>query len=195
MALIFRPDRRYRTLEGSRSPQQFNRLEIDRPALAYRNPDALVQRRRLSFTLKKYPAELSLTALICLMGMVEGAATTLVFERDMTVWQIGWDSKLLAVVYSGVVCSGMAYYVQGFVMKERGPVFVTSFSPFCMIITALLGLVVLSEQIHLGSIIGAIFIVFGLYTVVWGKSKDQRSSPEEENVGTALHELPVTDVK
>lgn len=53
-----------------------------------------------SFTLKKYPAELSLTALICLMGMVEGAATTLVFERDMSVWLIGWDSKLLAVVYS-----------------------------------------------------------------------------------------------
>ncbi|KAK4788691.1 hypothetical protein SAY86_020010 [Trapa natans] len=145
-----------------------------------------------SFTLKKYPAELSLTALICLMGMVEGAITTLVFERDMTVWLMGWDSKLLAVVYSGVVCSGIAYYVQGFVIKERGPVFVTSFSPLCMIITAVLGFVVLSEQIHLGSIIGAIFIVFGLYTVVWGKSKDQRSSPEDEKLGAALHDLPVT---
>lgn len=53
-----------------------------------------------SFTLKKYPAELSLTAWICLMGMVEGAIVTLVMERDLTVWAIGWDSRLIAAVYS-----------------------------------------------------------------------------------------------
>lgn len=53
-----------------------------------------------SFTLKKYPAELSLTAWICLMGTVEGSIVTLVMERDMSVWVIGWDSRLLAAVYS-----------------------------------------------------------------------------------------------
>jgi hypothetical protein len=53
-----------------------------------------------SFTLKKYPAELSLTAWICLMGTVEGSIVTLVMERDMSVWAIGWDSRLLAAVYS-----------------------------------------------------------------------------------------------
>jgi len=50
----------------------------------------------------------------------------------------------------GVICSGMAYYVQGVVTRERGPVFVTSFSPLCMIITAALGSLVLAEQVHLG---------------------------------------------
>lgn len=34
------------------------------------------------------------------MGAVEGAAVSLVMERDMSVWQIGWDSRLLAAVYS-----------------------------------------------------------------------------------------------
>ncbi|GMN51757.1 hypothetical protein TIFTF001_020907 [Ficus carica] len=53
-----------------------------------------------SFTLKKYPAELSLTAWICLMGVLEGGVVTLVFERDMHVWVLGWDSRLLAAVYS-----------------------------------------------------------------------------------------------
>ncbi|WCJ44626.1 nodulin MtN21 /EamA-like transporter family protein [Euphorbia peplus] len=129
-----------------------------------------------SFTLKKYPAELSLTAWICLMGMVEGAAVSLVMERDMSAWIIGFDSRLLAAVYTGIVCSGIAYYVQAMVIKERGPVFVTSFSPLCMVITAALGIIILSEQLHLGSIIGAVFIVLGLYTVVWGKSKDHNNS-------------------
>ncbi|KAL4392256.1 hypothetical protein AHAS_Ahas03G0326900 [Arachis hypogaea] len=69
----------------------------------------------------------------------------------MSVWSIGWDSRLLACVYSGVVCFGIAYYVQGVVTRERGPVFMTSFSPLIMIITAVLGTIVLAEQIHLGS--------------------------------------------
>jgi hypothetical protein len=48
------------------------------------------------------------------------------------------------------VCSGVAYYVQGLVSRQRGPVFVTAFSPFCMIVTALMGSVILKEEIRLG---------------------------------------------
>ncbi|XP_015867099.1 WAT1-related protein At4g08300 [Ziziphus jujuba] len=151
-----------------------------------------------SFTLKMYPAELSLTAWICLLGILEGGVVTLAMERKMSVWVIGWDSRLLAAVYSGVVCSGMAYYVQGMVNRERGPVFVTSFSPLCMIITAALGAIVLAEQVHLGSVVGAILIVMGLYTVVWGKSKDPVGSTSpllvDEKSG-AHDQLPITAAK
>lgn len=127
-----------------------------------------------SITLKEYPAELSLTALICVMGTVEGGIVALVMERNnMSAWIVGFDSRLFAAVYSGVVCSGIAYYVQGFVNKIRGPVFVTAFSPLSMIITAILGAMVLGELIHLGTLIGATIVVTGLYSVVWGKSKDE----------------------
>ncbi|KAE8656324.1 WAT1-related protein [Hibiscus syriacus] len=145
-----------------------------------------------SFTLKKYPAELSLTAWICFMGMVQDGLLSLIMVRDFSAWKIGLDARLLAASYSGVVCSGIAYYVQGIVIRERGPVFVTSFSPLCMIITAALGAFILSEKVHLGSILGAIIIVSGLYTVVWGKAKDgKQSETDEKNNG--LQELPITD--
>ncbi|KAG2389833.1 WAT1-related protein [Vigna angularis] len=144
-----------------------------------------------SFTLKMYPAELSVTAWICFLGIFEGSIASLIFERDMSVWSIGMDSRLLACVYSGVVCSGMAYYVQGVVTRQRGPVFVTSFSPLCMIITAALGSIVLAEQVYMGSVIGAIIIVTGLYTVVWGKSKDSVNKTEAEK--TEGQELPIKD--
>ncbi|CAN7099188.1 unnamed protein product [Brassica rapa subsp. narinosa] len=114
------------------------------------------------FTLKKYPVELSLTALICLMGTLEGTAVLLLTVRDLSAWKIGFDSNLFAAAYSGVICSGVAYYVQGVVMRERGPVFVATFNPLCVVITAALGVVVLSESIHLGSVIGTIFIIAGL---------------------------------
>lgn len=53
-----------------------------------------------SITLKEYPAELSLTSLVCFMGMVEGGIVALVMERDMTAWAIAFDFRLLAAAYS-----------------------------------------------------------------------------------------------
>lgn len=63
-----------------------------------------------SFTLKLYPAELSLTALICLMGALEGAVATFILEHNMSVWVIGWDSRLLAAGYSVSTNISSYYY-------------------------------------------------------------------------------------
>ncbi|CAD5313407.1 unnamed protein product [Arabidopsis thaliana] len=147
-----------------------------------------------SFTLKQYPAELSLTTLICLMGTLEGTAVSLVTVRDLSTWKIGFDSNLFAAAYSGVICSGVAYYVQGVVMRERGPVFVATFNPLCVVITAALGVVVLSESIHLGSVIGTLFIIVGLYTVVWGKGKDKRMTDDDEDCKGLPIKSPVKPV-
>ncbi|CAH1441907.1 WAT1-related protein At2g37460 [Lactuca sativa] len=138
-----------------------------------------------AITLQSYPAELSLTAWICLLGTIEGAIVALVMERGNTaVWAIKWDTTLLATLYSGIICSGLAYYIQGLIMKDRGPVFVTAFSPLSMIIVAIMGSIILAEQTYLGRVIGAIVIVAGLYLVVWGKSKDTKLSslPIDEQI-------------
>ncbi|KAG6432621.1 hypothetical protein SASPL_104202 [Salvia splendens] len=147
-------------------------------------------------TLEEYPAELSLSSLVCVMGVVEGGIVALIMERRKSAWAIGFDSRLLAAAYSGIVCSGIAYYMQSVVNKSRGPVFVTAFSPLSMIITAVLGAIVLSEQVHLGSLIGAGIIVVGLYSVVWGKSRE-RSAAESDNKQSYINDdqLPVSDMK
>lgn len=130
-----------------------------------------------AITLKTYPAELSLTAWICLLGTLEGTAVALVMERgNASVWSLHWDTKLMAAFYNGIMCSGLAYYIQGVIMKDRGPVFVTAFSPLCMVIVAIMGSFILGEQLYLGGVIGATIILVGLYLVVWGKSKDHKSS-------------------
>ncbi|XP_019059185.1 PREDICTED: WAT1-related protein At2g37460-like isoform X2 [Tarenaya hassleriana] len=126
-----------------------------------------------AITLKTYPAELSLTAWICLMGTIEGTAVALVMEKgNPGVWVIGWDTKLLTATYSGIVCSALAYYIGGVVMKSRGPVFVTAFNPLCMVIVAFMSSVIFAEQMYLGRVLGALVICVGLYFVLWGKGKD-----------------------
>ncbi|KAH7679465.1 WAT1-related protein [Dioscorea alata] len=130
-------------------------------------------------TLKSYPAELSLTTLICLFGMFESGAVALVMEKGTKPWALAWDTSLFTPLYSGVMCSGVAYYVQGIVMKERGPVFVTAFNPLCMVIVAILASIILAEDITVGRVIGAVIIVMGLYLLIWGKGKDKMEQSVE----------------
>ncbi|XP_048504528.1 WAT1-related protein At2g37460 isoform X2 [Beta vulgaris subsp. vulgaris] len=139
-----------------------------------------------AITLKTYPVELSLTAWICLLGTLEGTALALVMEKGRSsVWAINWDANLLAAVYSGIFCSGLLYFIQGVVMKERGPVFVTAFSPLCMVIVAILSTFFMAEKMYLGRVLGAVVIVVGLYMVIWGKGKDYDAPPldEEDKTG------------
>ncbi|KAJ0027648.1 hypothetical protein Pint_35485 [Pistacia integerrima] len=115
-------------------------------------------------------------ACFMILQAIEGSIVALVMERGKySIWAIHWDTKLMAALYSGIVCSGLAYYIQGIIMKDRGPVFVSAFSPLCMVIVAIMSSIILAEQMYLGRVIGAIIVVAGLYLVVWGKSKDYAS--------------------
>ncbi|KAK9194353.1 hypothetical protein WN944_005058 [Citrus x changshan-huyou] len=123
-------------------------------------------------TIRRYPAHLSLTAIVCFLGTLRSAAVTFVMEHKDSVWTIGWDMNLLAAAYAGIVSSGIAYYVQGLVIQKRGPVFVTAFSHLMMIIVAIMGSFLLAEKIYVGGVLGAVLIVIGLYAVLWGKYKE-----------------------
>ncbi|KAK9170545.1 hypothetical protein Syun_002685 [Stephania yunnanensis] len=131
-----------------------------------------------AITLKRYPAHLSLTTLICFVGTLQSIAVTFVMEHSHNAWSIGWDMNLLAAAYAGIVSSSIAYYVQGLVMRKRGPVFVTAFSPLMMIIVAIMGSFILAEKIYLGGVLGAVLIVAGLYSVLWGKYKEYKDQNE-----------------
>lgn len=135
-----------------------------------------------AFVAKKYSAQLSLTTLICFVGTLQSAALTLAVEHKASVWAIGWDMNLLTAVYSGVVTSGIAYYVQGLCMDLKGPVFATAFSPLMMIIVAVMGSIILAETIYLGSVVGGLLIVVGLYAVLWGKVKDHKIPPGKNSL-------------
>ncbi|CAD6272152.1 unnamed protein product [Miscanthus lutarioriparius] len=137
-------------------------------------------------TLKRYDAPLSLTTLICFVGTLQAIVVTFVMERQTSVWRIGFDMNLLAAAYAGIVTSSIAYYVQGLVIQSRGPVFASAFSPLMMIIVAIMGSFILAENIYLGGIIGSVLIVAGLYSVLWGKHKDNL-----EKEAQAAMEIPV----
>ena len=96
----------------------------------------------------------------------------------------------MSLCSQGIVTSSIAYYVQGLVIQKTGPVFASAFSPLMMIIVAVMGSFILSEKIYLGGVLGAMLIVAGLYSVLWGKHKET-----QEKEAAAKMALPMAASK
>ncbi|KAG1327963.1 putative WAT1-related protein [Cocos nucifera] len=122
--------------------------------------------------MKEYPCHYSCTALMCLMGTVQSIIFALCLERDWEQWRLGFDIRLLAVIYSGVVGSGLILTVLAWCIKKKGPLYASIFNPLMLVIVALLSSLLLNEKLHLGSVLGAVLIVIGLYIVLWGKGRE-----------------------
>lgn len=94
--------------------------------------------------LKRYPAQLSLTALTSLIGAAESAVIAVICEhKKSNFWAVGWNIELLSVLYAGIICSGLAMFLQIWCVRKKGPVFVAIFNPVNTIVTAILELVIL----------------------------------------------------
>ncbi|KAH9316966.1 hypothetical protein KI387_018735, partial [Taxus chinensis] len=121
---------------------------------------------------KIYPAQMSLVALMCFSASLQSVVVGFIFERNPAAWALGWNLQLFTVIYTGIVISGAVYCLQMWSINKRGPVFVAMFSPVTLMVVAVLSPILLDERLHLGSIIGGILIIIGLYTVLWAKRED-----------------------
>ncbi|KAL8027449.1 hypothetical protein ABFX02_14G095700 [Erythranthe guttata] len=121
---------------------------------------------------EEYPCHYSSTALISVMGSFQAVVFALFTEKDFSQWKLGWNLRLLTVAYMGIVASGLMWAFIMSCVRMRGPLFVSVFNPLLLVLVALAGSLLLNEKLHLGSVIGAAIIICGLYTVLWGKSKE-----------------------
>ncbi|XP_030964373.1 WAT1-related protein At1g21890-like, partial [Quercus lobata] len=130
-------------------------------------------------TIKEYSSPLALTALTCLSGTLLSTIMAAIFDHKLSSWRLSWNITLLAPIYSGVAICGITYYLQTLVSQRKGPVFMTAFRPLCTLLTAIMGLLILREALHLGSILGAMLIILGLYMTLWGKESERKKKHTE----------------
>ncbi|KAL6345979.1 hypothetical protein AAG906_025259 [Vitis piasezkii] len=125
---------------------------------------------------KVYPPY-SATALTSICASIQSVAYAMCTE-EWAAWKLGWNIRLLTVVYTviccitGVIGSGLMIALMAWVARMRGALFISSFYPLLLIIVAIVGSLMLDELLHLGSILGAVLIILGLYSVLWGKGKE-----------------------
>ncbi|WJZ86385.1 hypothetical protein VitviT2T_005845 [Vitis vinifera] len=126
---------------------------------------------------KVYPLY-SGTFLMCACAGVQCAVYAMSRERDWSEWRLGWNIRLLTVIYTAVVGTGVMVSLMAWVSMVRGPIFVSSFFPLMPIMVAVASSLLLDEKLHLGSVIGAVLIIIGLYVVLWGKGKEMKKTAQ-----------------
>ncbi|XP_028778667.1 WAT1-related protein At4g08290-like [Neltuma alba] len=141
-----------------------------------------------AFIVKKYPAQLSLTAWINCIGAVQSAVFALIVEHKLHAWFITSRIELYCILYAGIISCGLSIFVQLWATDQKGPVFVTMFNPLGTVLVSVLAYLVIGEQLHMGSILGGVIVIIGLYLLLWGKETDQdyksrqpSSSAHEQN--------------
>ncbi|XVE78467.1 hypothetical protein DITRI_Ditri13aG0147600 [Diplodiscus trichospermus] len=130
-------------------------------------------------TVKKYAAPITLTSLTCLSGTLLCAIMAAILDHKASSWRLSWDMSLVAVLYSGIVIFGLTFYLQSLVGRTKGAVFITAFRPLGTVIATLMALLILGDVLFLGSVVGALVIVVGLYLTLWGKEKEKENKSME----------------
>ncbi|XP_050228109.1 WAT1-related protein At5g64700-like [Mercurialis annua] len=146
---------------------------------------------------KVYPAPLSMTTLICFFASIQSSILALIFGRNPTFWKLEWNLELLTILYCGVVISGIVYCLLAWCISNKGPVFAAMFSPLVVVIVAIFSAIAFAERLHVGSFVGALLIISGLYCVLWGKSHDHVTAqvPMEEKDIAERNGHPLKDTE
>eukprot|EP00850_Spirogloea_muscicola_P012147 SM000077S21621 [mRNA] locus=s77:523129:525932:- [translate_table: standard] len=125
--------------------------------------------------LAKYDAPVTVTAYSYSFGALLVALVGIVATRDLSKWVLTVP-ELLAASYAGLVASALTYGLLSWANKLVGPALVALYMPIQPLSSALLALVFLGSPLYLGSVLGGIQILAGLYLVTWGRAEAERSS-------------------
>ncbi|KAF8389429.1 hypothetical protein HHK36_026124 [Tetracentron sinense] len=144
----------------------------------------------MGHVVRMYPAELSLTAMMSFFGAIQTAVVTALLVPRSS-WELKWEGGLvlLAILFGGIVMTGFFNYVLTWCIHKKGPVFTSAFSPLLIVFSFIFQAVFLRNSAHLGSIVGAVFVVVGLYLLLWAKANDSDHKEEmgvDESINSPL---------
>ncbi|KAL2345600.1 hypothetical protein Fmac_006885 [Flemingia macrophylla] len=128
---------------------------------------------------KKYPAPYTSTGLMCFLASFQCVVIALCFDHSASGWSLHNAMRLCSALYAGVMCTGLAYCLMSWTIERKGPLYVAVFTPLQLVLTAILSWALLREKIYVGTAIGSLLIVLGLYSVLWGKSEEKKDGVED----------------
>jgi len=99
---------------------------------------------------KVYPYKYSSSMATCLVGGFVTAFVGVVVRRYGDAWKLGWNLKLLTVVYSGALATAGKYSLDSWVVAKQGPAYPPMFTPLSVVFTVVLGSILLGDSITVG---------------------------------------------
>ncbi|RCV05861.1 hypothetical protein SETIT_1G116600v2 [Setaria italica] len=128
---------------------------------------------------REFPCKYLSTVLACVSGALQalliGAAVTF-FQAggggSAASWRLGWNLQLAAVVYMGAFNTGATFCLMSWAIARRGPIYPSMFNSLALVATTVLDSLLLGTLVSVGSLLGTLLIVVGLYAFLWGKATE-----------------------
>ncbi|KAI3995963.1 hypothetical protein MKX01_037460 [Papaver californicum] len=138
---------------------------------------------------KIYPCQYSSKTIMCFLGAIQSTLFSLVTNhQDFSSWVLKGKLQILTVLYSGIVGAGLSFVGMSYCVNKRGVVFTATFSPLIQIVVAMIGFSILDEPLHLGSVLGSILVIVGLYILLWGKNKEANACVTKQIEDVKAHD-------
>ncbi|KAF8009842.1 hypothetical protein BT93_J0740 [Corymbia citriodora subsp. variegata] len=128
--------------------------------------------------MEAYPAALTVPFFHNICVCFIAAIVALAAEHDANAWRVS-NIGLASIICSGLFEHRLRNCVHTWAIRLKGPFYVAMFKPALVVIAVIMGFFFLGDALHLGSLIGAIIMSIGFYTVLWGKAKETSEEPRE----------------
>ncbi|CAN8310943.1 unnamed protein product [Cochlearia groenlandica] len=124
----------------------------------------------------KYPCKYSSTCLMSVFAAFQCALLSLYKRREINDWVVDDKFVISIIIYAGIVGQAMSTVATSWGIKKVGALFASIFSPIILISATLFDFVILHTPLYIGSIIGSVVAVTGLYVFLWGKNKETKAA-------------------
>ncbi|XP_057471231.1 WAT1-related protein At5g64700-like [Actinidia eriantha] len=121
-----------------------------------------------------FPYKFWATVFTCIIASFQSAVLGICINRNMSSWRLEWNLQLVTIVYSGVLATAASFVLISWAVAKRGPTYPSMFNPLSLIFVAITEALFLGEPINVGSLIGISLIITGLYSFLWGMSKESK---------------------
>lgn len=118
------------------------------------------------------------TMLACVMAAIQSSIIGVCIDSSKASWRLQWNLQLITIVYSGALATAATFCLLSWAITVKGPTYPPMFNPMALIFVAFSEAFMLGQPLKVGTLLGMVLIIMGLYYFLWGKKKEAQRLPQ-----------------